>query len=173
MHLARSLFPYLRWPLLLLAAWAVLTAAGERADAAPLRKNDLKSLPTIQLKVDRQTFKTYVVWQEAAQTLGLSNIEDQEFSRQDALLFAYAQRAPRRFWMKDTFFNLDIIFFDEQGKIIGTALNMPANRERDPGLIPTTATYQAQYVLETKAGAYPWKIGQQLSLPQLLAPTKH
>ena len=155
-------FPYL----VLLTAALIFGTPFDASAALPFAaKNNLSTLPVIQLKIDKFSWKTYLAIQSNEQTLGLSNIKDDEFSSQEAMLFVYPEVGPRRFWMKDTYFNLDIIFCDSQGKIVALAANMPASHHTNPASIPTTPIYQAQYVLEVKAGTYPWEIGMKLPLP--------
>ena len=101
-------------------------------------------------------------------TQGLSGLKSNEFSNSKGLLFVNAGVAPRRFWMPDTYFNLDIIFLDQNLKIVGIEKNVPAHPGRnEPPKIFQTGTYPAQFVLETKAGALfgkRLKINDQLKL---------
>jgi hypothetical protein len=160
--------PYIRIIYQTAVFMMLLMAEGTAGAAAPA-KNDLSTLPTIQLKVGKLSFKTYLATKPGEQTLGLSNIKDDEFSAQEAMLFVYPNVEPLRFWMKETYFNLDIIFCDQDGKVIAVAANMPANQAPSSSQIPTTPTISAQYVLETKAGIYPWKVGMILPLAGLAA----
>lgn len=88
------------------------------------------------------------------QTRGLSGIKSKNFKTNQAMLFVNKEMAPRKFWMPDTYFNLDIIFLDSNLKIVG----IDRNAESHPGMkeppeIYRTGTYIAQYVLETKANS--------------------
>lgn len=87
-------------------------------------------------------------------TKGLSGLKPTEFSSSRGMLFINSEVAPRRFWMPDTFFDLDIIFLDNNLKIVGIEKNVPSHPGKvEPPLIYKTETYLAQYVLETKARA--------------------
>ena len=93
-------------------------------------------------------------------TQGLSGLKSNDFKNTRGMLFVNAETGPRRFWMPDTFFNLDIIFLDSQLKIVGIEKNVPAHPgSSEPPAIYKTETYMAQFVLETKAGA---DFGKQL-----------
>jgi uncharacterized membrane protein (UPF0127 family) len=88
------------------------------------------------------------------QTKGLSGLKSNKFSSSRGMLFINSEIGPRRFWMLDTFFNLDIIFLDNNLKIVGIEKNVPSHPgPSEPPLIYKTETYLAQYVLETKAHA--------------------
>ncbi|MBC7537805.1 MAG: DUF192 domain-containing protein [Bacteriovorax sp.] len=87
-------------------------------------------------------------------TQGLSGLKSNEFSDSRGMLFVNPEVGPRRFWMPDTYFNLDIIFLDPNLKIVGIEKNVPAHPGKsDPPVIYKTDSYDAQFVLETKAGA--------------------
>ena len=90
----------------------------------------------------------------AQHTQGLSGLKSNEFKDSRGMLFVNAEVGPRRFWMPDTYFNLDIIFLDSNLKIVGIEKNVPAH-PGNSGTPPiyTTDTYAAQFVLETKARA--------------------
>jgi len=82
------------------------------------------------------------------------------------MIFVYPQDGKRRFWMPDTYFNLAIIFLDQDLKIVGLEKNVPAHPGmQEPPMIKKTETYQAQYILETKASSkfsLKLKVGDQL-----------
>jgi uncharacterized membrane protein (UPF0127 family) len=88
----------------------------------------------------------------AQQTKGLSGIKSQNFKNSQGMLFINSEMGERRFWMPETFFNLDIIFLDQNLKIVGLEKNVPAHPGMmEPPEIYRTKIYFAQYVLETKA----------------------
>lgn len=90
----------------------------------------------------------------AEHTKGLSTLKPEEFSVNSGMLFVNPEMGPRRFWMPDTYFNLDIIFLDSNLKIVDLEKNVPAHPGmKEPPAIYKTATYTAQFVLETKAGS--------------------
>lgn len=90
----------------------------------------------------------------AEHSKGLSGVKTQDFSQKEGMLFVNPEMAPRRFWMPDTHFNLDIVFLDSALKVVAVEKNVPAHPGTvEPPLIYKTGTYIAQFVLETKAGA--------------------
>ncbi len=99
-------------------------------------------------------------------TKGLSGLKAGSMKADEGMLFINKSMAPRKFWMPDTYFNLDIIFLDSQLKIVGIERNVPAHPGfTEPPVIYRTETYNAQYILETKAGiafTKKLKLGDQL-----------
>ncbi len=91
---------------------------------------------------------------KAEHSKGLSGLKSQDFKDSMGMLFVNAEMGSRRFWMPDTYFNLDIIFLDRDLKIVAIEKNVPAHPGMgEPPAIYKTETYTAQFVLETKAGA--------------------
>lgn len=99
-------------------------------------------------------------------TKGLSGLKSSQFKKTQGMLFVNSEMGPRRFWMPDTYFNLDIIFLDSDLRIIGLEKNVPAHPgTKGPLTIYRTETYKAQFILETKAGA---PFGQKLKITDKL-----
>ncbi|PWJ53234.1 hypothetical protein CLV98_12517 [Dyadobacter jejuensis] len=63
------------------------------------------------------------------------------------MLFVFEESEPRAFWMKNTIVPLDIIYVDENKKIISIAAHTTPYSEQD---IPSNGN--AQYVVEVNAG---------------------
>ncbi len=85
---------------------------------------------------------------------GLSGIKDADFPINEAMLFVNDSMGTRRFWMPDTYFKLDITFLDSQLKIVGIEKDVPFHPGfSEPPAIYRTKAYEAQFVLETKAGS--------------------
>jgi len=85
-------------------------------------------------------------------TQGLSGLKSHQFKKTKGMLFVNPEMGIRRFWMPDTYFNLDIIFLDQDLKIVGIEKNVSAHPgTTEPPIIYKTKPYLAQYVLETKA----------------------
>jgi uncharacterized membrane protein (UPF0127 family) len=80
------------------------------------------------------------------QTLGLSGRKN--LPENNAMLFIFETPGKEAFWMKDMNFNIDIIWLDENYKIVGIKENA------EPDSYPETFTPDepALYVLETNAG---------------------
>jgi len=76
------------------------------------------------------------------------------------MLFLFERQEAQAFWMKNTRIPLDILYFDEQWKMVGWSLNTPpcSLGDRCPSY-PSQAP--ARYVLELNAGTAE-RIGAQL-----------
>jgi len=102
----------------------------------------------------------------AQKTQGLSGVMPEEFAEDEGMFFFYERLGPRYFWMPNTFFNLHIIFLNEDLVVLKIAANMPFHKGIDQSIpIPRTPTYLAQHVLEIKSSSTlvkEIKIGDQL-----------
>ncbi len=104
---------------------------------------------------------------EIDQQNGLSTIKPEAWPDSQGLLFVYSKVGPRRFWMPDTYFNLDIIFLDPDLSIVHIERNVPAHPGRNEDLVQIyrTRDIYAQHVLELKASenlTKDWQIGSRL-----------
>jgi uncharacterized membrane protein (UPF0127 family) len=63
------------------------------------------------------------------------------------MLFIFPYPEPQNFWMKNTYISLDIIYVDENRKIVTIAKNTKVLSQEN---VPST--YDAQYVVEVNAG---------------------
>lgn len=88
------------------------------------------------------------------QQKGLSGLRDSDFPDEEGMFFFYLDTGPRRFWMPDTYFNLDIFFIDQNMKVVAIERNVPAHPGMDQSVpIAQTQTYYARHVLELKASS--------------------
>jgi uncharacterized membrane protein (UPF0127 family) len=112
------------------------------------------------------TLKTYLAIGEDLQSQGLSGVQPEHFGDDESMLFVYETEGLRRFWMPDTYFNLDIFFLDHLLRVIDIERNMPAHPGRaEPPKIARSRTIRAWHVLEIKSSsphARKVKIGDQL-----------
>ena len=86
---------------------------------------------------------------------GLMNREDMKSN--SGMLFIWKDRQIRNFWMKNTYFNLDLFFLNDQGKIIEIYKNAKAFDETN-----IKSKEKVKYVLEMKAGEQNFQIGNKL-----------
>lgn len=93
-----------------------------------------------------------VAYSEEDKVQGLSGVKINQFSKNNGLLFYYPKNGPRRFWMIDTYFNLDIIFLNENLEVVSVEKNVLAHPGRStPPTIAQTPTIICRHVLEIRA----------------------
>ena len=83
--------------------------------------------------------------------LGLGKRESLKIDR--GMLFVFDQTANYTFWMKDMKFAIDIIWLDENKKVVYMATDVPSEPDKkDAELKKYNLGVQAKYVLEINAG---------------------
>ena len=86
---------------------------------------------------------------------GLMNREDMRPN--SGMLFVWKDSQIRNFWMKNTYFNLDIFFLNNHGEIIEIYKNAKAFDETN-----IKSKEKVKYVLEMNAGEQNFQIGNKL-----------
>ncbi len=99
-----------------------------------------------QLIINKYVWNVEIVSTDATREKGLSS--RQALGRQEGMLFAFDQSDFHFFWMKDMLISLDMIFIDENWKIILIEKNL------DSKTFPKTfgGGVKSKYVLEINAG---------------------
>ena len=92
---------------------------------------------------------------EQKRSYGLMNRKD--INSNSGMLFIWENRQIRNFWMKNTHFNLDIFFLNNQGEIIEIYKNAKAFDETN-----IKSKEKVKYVLEMNAGEQNFQIGNKL-----------
>ena len=108
--------------------------------------------------------RVYMADTPEKQEKGLSGVKS--LKENEGMVFSYKSMTPLRFWMPDTYINLDIFFMDEKLNVIYIERNVSAHPGRkEPPAIKRTATVRAQMALELQHGTEAAKsiiLGQQL-----------
>ncbi len=116
--------------------------------------SNLKKLKTGTLTLaSGKTVKLRYAISDEEQLKGLSGVMPDEFADDEGLLFYYKSDGPKRFWMPDTYFNLDIFFIDAKGKVKQVARDVLSHPGYNETLIPIARTDSVicRHVLEMKA----------------------
>ena len=95
---------------------------------------------------------------EQKRSYGLMNRKD--INSNSGMLFIWENRQIRNFWMKNTHFNLDIFFLDNQGEIIEIYKNAKAFDETN-----IKSQNEVNFVVELKSGEHPFLIGDKFNCP--------
>ena len=92
---------------------------------------------------------------EQKRSYGLMNREDMRPN--SGMLFIWKDSQIRNFWMKNTRFNIDLFYLNNQGEIIEIYKNAKAFDETN-----IKSKEKVKYVLEMNAGEQNFKIGNKL-----------
>ena len=95
---------------------------------------------------------------EQKRSYGLMNRKDMKSN--SGMLFIWKDRQIRNFWMKNTHFNLDLFFLNNQGEIIEIYKNAKAFDETN-----IKSQNKVNFVVELKSGEYPLLIGDKFNCP--------
>ncbi len=117
-----------------------------------MKQTSLKNYDIKKVKLaSGQIIKAFVADDEIKQEKGLSGVK--ELDDDQGMIFIYPKLMYLRFWMPDTYINLDIFFMDKDLNVIFIERNVPAHPGRDePPVIARTANIYAQAVLELRSG---------------------
>lgn len=94
------------------------------------------------------TFSIELATTPAEQTHGL--MERTSMPANHGMLFVFADAEPRTFWMKNTLIPLDIVFFNNDRRVVAIQADAKPCRADPCKLYPSDAP--ARYVLELNAG---------------------
>jgi hypothetical protein len=130
--------------------------------------SSLDHLEKKELIVSNEKLTIYVVHSGEDHAKGLSGIRDKDFGPKEGMLFWYKTEGVRRFWMPDTYFDLDIFFLDKDFVVIDIERDVPhhpGKSENPP--IYRTREISCRHVLELRADspyAKKIKLGHKLNL---------
>ena len=100
---------------------------------------------------NEQIISAFLADDEIKQEKGLSGIKS--IDDDQGMVFIYPKLMYLRFWMPDTYLNLDIFFLDKNLNVLYIERNVPAHPGRkEPPKIARTANIYAQVVLELRSG---------------------
>lgn len=135
------------------------------------RESQRSSLPEALRRVDLLTpqggvIEARLVFTDKDQQQGLSGVKPQDFADNEGMLFFYLEEGEKNFWMPDTYFDLDIIYLDQNLNIVDIVRKLPHYRGRhNPHLIPRARPVWSRHALEMKSGSPisgKLKVGDQL-----------
>ena len=111
-----------------------------------------------QITIENNTWTVEVAKDDKSRENGLSNRSILHLNQ--GMLFAFDKMSPQFFWMKSMLFPLDMVFFDNNWKIVLIETNL------QPDSFPKTfgGSVSSQYVLEINAGetnSYGLKVGDR------------
>jgi uncharacterized protein len=102
--------------------------------------------PWVELRGQR--FTVEIADTEAARTRGL--MFRHELPRERGMLFIFEREQPLAFWMRNTYIPLDILYFDQQRRLVSMSQRTPPCRSAQCPSYPSKGP--ARYVLEIGSG---------------------
>ena len=120
--------------------------------------------PTPWVEFKGRRFKVEIADDEASRTRGLMFRDTLAEDR--GMLFVFENEQPLAFWMKNTKIPLDIIYFDDERRMVSVSTAPPCTTPQCPNY-PSAAP--ARYTLELKAGTAR-KLGAQRGDEIVFAP---
>ena len=102
---------------------------------------------------DSHLIRTSIAYTATAQTKGLQGVQNSQFADDEGKLFFYLKTSARSFWMPNTFFNLDLIYLDQNMKILDIVWNLPHYNGNVNSEIPRAPVINSRHVLEMKSGS--------------------
>lgn len=92
-------------------------------------------------------FLVQVVSTPETRARGLMYKKPGELKPHQGMFFVFPDSAERKFWMRNTYLPLDMLFFDEQCVLVSKLENVPVLND-----LPRASVGAAKYVLELNAG---------------------
>ncbi|MGA9343035.1 MAG: DUF192 domain-containing protein [Rhodanobacteraceae bacterium] len=105
-------------------------------------------LPSTVVEIDGHRLTAELAESDSARERGLMYRE--HMAPDHGMLFVFPDSAMRVFWMKNTKIALDMLFFDDQRKLISVQRRVPPCRSDPCPLYPSAGP--ARYVLELNGG---------------------
>jgi uncharacterized membrane protein (UPF0127 family) len=103
---------------------------------------------TVTIKGTR--FTVEVVDDDQSRAMGL--MYRQSMADDAGMLFLFDDAQPRSFWMKNTLIPLDILYFDQNRRLVSISANTPPCKNTTSRCPSYPSKKPAQYVLEINAG---------------------
>jgi len=97
--------------------------------------------------------KTSIAYTSSEKTQGLQGVRDSEFNEDQGKLFFYHTTTARSFWMPNTYFDLDIIYLDENLKVLDIVADLPHYEGNNSSQTPRAPSIISRHVLEMKASS--------------------
>jgi hypothetical protein len=115
----------------------------------------LDKLFQVELPLKNKLYKVWLALDPKQKEEGLSHLSLDEVSSKEGMLFIYPYEEKLAFWMKDTFFDLDIAYIKSDGTVVDMFTMEKMSRKA------STSSQKVRYVLELHAGEFE-KIGLRL-----------
>jgi len=148
----------MRWLLILLCVTALTSCDTTELPA-------YRSWQQIVVRSGEQQWHGFVAATAEQQAHGL--MQTPTLPAGDAVVFAFADSAPRYIWMKNTLIPLDVIWLDAEQVVVGADTLQPcsAQVERCPSF--NGGGRATQFIIEIGAGEWHGQLGDQFELDKI------
>ena len=120
---------------------------------SPSAKDHLQALSQTRLLLPQQTvIRAFLAQTRAERVQGLSAVPSSSFGPEDGMLFIYSRSEHRVFHMRKMFFDLDIIFLNQDLQIVAIERDLPhpaSHAKKAP--VARTRPVMCRYVLEMRS----------------------
>ena len=116
-----------------------------------------------RVSLNNQSFVVELANTDNTRALGLMYRE--QMADDEGMLFIFPDTQRRAFWMKNTLIALDILYFDQNKKLVSISENTPPCKNTTTRCPNYPSAKPAKYVLEINAGLsqkYGFKAGDEL-----------
>ena len=123
----------------------------------------LKTFFQTELSVKEKTFQVWLAIDPKQKNEGLRFLTADEVSANQGMLFLYPYEEKLSFWMKNTFFDIDIAYIKSNSEVVDIAT---MTKMSDKAF---SSSEKVRYVLELKAGSFKkvgLKVGDKISIPK-------
>lgn len=117
---------------------------------AVIVSSPLQAFEISKIKLAGQLLKVEIAKTEAEHVQGLMHRKVLPFN--EGMIFVFSDERPRSFWMKNTFVDLDILFFNSKQILVDKATLLGVKSEMQSQIPQYTSKKPAQYVVEVPAG---------------------
>jgi len=132
--------------IIIIAGISLWSLAGDRINDGSNGKKPIVDQKSVVISVNDLKIQAEIADTPAKRELGLSGRTN--LGPNEGLLFIFDQPGQYKFWMKDMDFPIDIIWLDENKKIVDITANLATSTYPNA----YTSLLPAKYVLEVNAG---------------------
>jgi uncharacterized protein len=127
--------------------WSIMCADQEQAGQTPFYSFTKEGELFFFTPDSEQVTQIDIEFADDADEIVLGLMFRRSMRENQGMLFIFDSEAPRSFWMKDTYFSLDMIFVDSNKEIVSIARETSPLSEQN-----YRSEKPAQYVVEVNAG---------------------
>ena len=116
-----------------------------------------------RVSINDQSFVVALANTDNTRAMGLMYVE--QMANDEGMLFIFPDTQRRAFWMKNTLIPLDILYFDQNRKLVSISENTPPCKNTTTRCPNYPSAKPAKYVLEINAGLsqkHGFKVGDEL-----------